>query len=99
MTHAAAKLIPADAHRAAKRGFIRTACQSLATGLAVPGGLVLAFTGDGLAALAAGVAGMAFAAVVNGAQSYFSILSRGIPEDYAPDLDTGQTVPSSVDPD
>lgn len=77
-------LIPADAAFAAKRGFIRTAAQSLATGFGVPGALTLAFTGDGLLALGVGVAGLAFNAVINGAQSYFDILGRGIPEAYAP---------------
>lgn len=77
-------LIPADAKRAASRGFIRTASQSLATGFAVPGGLTLAFTGNAMLALALGLAGLAFSAVINGLQSYFSILAKGIPEDYAP---------------
>ena len=78
------KLIPADAHLAAKRGFIRTAAQSLATGFAVPGALVFGFTQDALLALGAAAVGLAFNAAVNGAQSYFSILSNGIPGDYEP---------------
>lgn len=76
-------IIPAATKLAAKRGFIRTAAQSLATGFAVPGALTLVFTGDGLLALGIGVAGLAFNAVVNGAQSAFSIISKGIPGDYA----------------
>ena len=77
------KIIPDNAKKAAARGFIRTASQSLATGFAVPGGLTLVFTGDGLLALGVGVLGLLFNALVNGAQSYFSILSAGIPEEYA----------------
>lgn len=77
------ELIPADTHIAAKRGFIRTACQSLATGFGVPGALTLAFTQDALLALGVGVAGLAFNALVNGAQSYFSILG-GVPDAYQP---------------
>lgn len=76
------ELIPSATRFAAKRGFIRTSTQSLATGFAVPGALTLAFTGDALLALGIGAAGLAFNAVVNGLQSYFSILSQGIPEDY-----------------
>lgn len=75
-------IIPAGVKLAAKRGFVRTAAQSLATGFAVPGALTLAFTGDGLLALGLGLAGLLFSAVVNGAQSALSIVSNGIPEDY-----------------
>ena len=75
-------LIPADTQVAAKRGFIRTATQSLATGFVIPAGLTLAFTSEFALALALGLAGAAVQALVNGAQSYFSILSKGIPEDY-----------------
>ena len=78
------KLIPADTKLAAKRGFIRTASQSLATSLVLPAGVTFAFTQDALIAAAVGVGGMIIGAVINGAQSYFSILSAGIPEDYAP---------------
>lgn len=76
-------LVPAAVQLAAKRGFIRTAAQSLATGFAVPGALTLVLTGDGLLALGVGVAGLAFNALVNGAQSALSIISNGIPKDYA----------------
>ena len=79
-------LIPLNARKAAARGFIRTASQSLATGFAVPGGLTLVFTQDGALALGLGLAGLVFSALVNGAQSYFSLLANGIPEAYAPDL-------------
>lgn len=83
------KLIPQNALRAAQRGFIRTGAQSIATGAVVPGALVLTFTHDGLLALGAAAAGIVFNAVVNGAQSFFSILASGIPEAYAPELDKG----------
>jgi hypothetical protein len=83
------KLIPADTQRAAKRGFIRTASQSIATSLG--GGVTVA----ALAQVAnngnpdwwtigAGAAVFVLGPVINGAQSYFSILGAGIPEDYAP---------------
>ncbi|WP_433584538.1 hypothetical protein [Microbacterium hydrocarbonoxydans] len=75
-------IIPASVKLAAKRGFVRTAAQSLATGFAVPGALTLVFTGDGLLALGIGFAGLAFSAIVNGAQSSLNIISRGIPDEY-----------------
>lgn len=77
-------IIPASVKLAAKRGFVRTAAQSLATGFAVPGALTLVLTGDGLLALGAGLAGLVFSAAVNGAQSALSIISNGIPDDYVP---------------
>ena len=76
-------LVPRSVQRAAQRGFIRTGAQSLATGFVVPAGLTTAFTGDALLALVLGLGGAVVTAVINGAQSYFSILSSGIPEDYA----------------
>lgn len=75
-------LIPANTKAAAARGFIRTASQSLATGFVIPAGLTFAFTEEFGLALLLGVAGAGVQAVLNGAQSYFSILSKGIPEDY-----------------
>lgn len=86
-------IIPASVKLAAKRGFVRTAAQSLATGFAVPGAITLVFTGDGLLALGVGLAGLAFNAVVNGAQSSLSIISNGVPADYvdaAADRATGR---------
>ena len=77
------ELIPADTLVAAKRGFIRTATQSLATSLVLPAGATFAFTQDALLAAAVGVGGMLAGALINGLQSYFSILSSGIPEDYS----------------
>lgn len=77
------ELVPQETKTAAARGFIRTASQSLATGFATVGGITFAFTQDFAVAFGMGVAGMAVTAILNGAQSYFSILSKGIPEDYA----------------
>jgi hypothetical protein len=86
------KLIPENAQVAAKRGFIRTASQSIATALA--GAVTVAIVTDAVDKAQAGDwVSLAVAAVVavgtpivNGAQSYFDILSRGIPEDYKPEL-------------
>lgn len=84
------KLIPADAHLAAKRGFIRTTSQSIATALGA--GLTVGIVTDALDKAQAGdwapiiVAGSVaiLTPVINGAQSYFSLLSSGIPVEYEP---------------
>ena len=78
------KLIPADVQGAAKRAFLRTASQSLALSFMLPAGVTIAFTGDALLAAAVGLGGAIVGAVANGAQAYFDILGKGIPEDYAP---------------
>lgn len=81
-------LIPADARRAAKRGFIRTTSQSYATALAggISASAVLAFLEDphwvAFVVLAAVTLVSPLAA---GAASYLQILHNGIPEDYAPE--------------
>lgn len=76
------KIIPHETHIAAQRGFIRTASQSLAMSFVLPAGVTVAFTQDALLAAAIGVGGMLVGALVNGLQSYLSIISKGIPEDY-----------------
>ena len=48
------KVIPDTTLFAAKRGFVRTFSQSLATSLVIPAGLTLAFTHDALLAVAVG---------------------------------------------
>lgn len=84
------KLIPADAQVAAQRGFIRTTAQAYGTALA--GGITAAALTDAIGQAGSGNAlPLVVTAVVTvvspiiaGAASYFSILSRGIPGDYAP---------------
>ena len=48
------KVIPDTTLFAAKRGFVRTFSQSLATSLVIPAGLTLAFTHDALLTVAVG---------------------------------------------
>ena len=74
-------VIPANTKLAAKRGFVRTATQSLAsvspiTAIAIP------TTGDALIGVGLGVAGAVASAVLAGTASALSIISKGIPEDY-----------------
>lgn len=84
------KLIPADAQVAAKRGFIRTTAQAYGTALA--GGITAVAVSDAIGQASSGNAlplvvtaiVTVVSPVVAGAASYFSILSRGIPGDYAP---------------
>ena len=79
------KVIPDATMFAAKRGFVRTFSQSLATSLVIPAGLTLAFTHDALLTVAVGAASMLAGAAVNGAQSYFDIISKGVPDEYQVD--------------
>jgi hypothetical protein len=75
-------LIPDATKTAAKRGFIRTATQALEVGIptaAITGG---ALSGADPATIGWAVLAAALTAVGAGARSYFSILSKGIPEDY-----------------
>lgn len=92
------QIIPPAVKLAAKRGFIRTASQSIATALA--GGITVALATDAVSKAQAGdwvTLGIAAAVAVgtpliNGAQSYFSIIAKGLPDDYLPAaLDQAET--------
>lgn len=81
-------LVPAPVRTAAKRGFIRTTTQTLAT--VIPLGTI---TGAALSSadpvtIAWSIGAGAVSSVAAGAASYLSILSKGIPEDYQPDSAT-----------
>ncbi len=90
------KLIPADAQIAAKRGFIRTTAQAYGTALAsgISATVILGVvTGEVQlipTLIAAGVT--LVSPVIAGGASYFSILSRGIPADYEPEIQGGEAV-------
>ena len=83
------KLIPVDARRAAARGFIRTAAQSLSA-IIPTSAIVLGLTGEWWQAAALGAGGAVATAVLAGLASYLSILSAGIPGDYAPQVTGGE---------
>lgn len=79
--------IPASTLKAAKRGFIRTASQSIATalggGITVNAVLLVINGGNVDWTVLVVTAAVAVATpVINGAQSYFSILGKGVPDDY-----------------
>lgn len=82
-------IVPAATKKAAIRGFIRTTAQSIATALA--GGItvntVLAAIDGGkvnLTVLAVTAAVAVVTPFLNGLQSYLSIISNGIPDEYQP---------------
>lgn len=83
------KLVPANVRLAAKRGFLRTTYQALATTIPTAG-----ITGAALSSADPVVIGWAVGAgilssVGAGLVSWLQITASGIPGEYAPDLDTG----------
>lgn len=75
-------LIPANTRRAAARGFIRTACQSLAAVIPTTA-VTVTLTGDWALGVGLGVAGAVVTALLAGTASALTITAKGIPEDYA----------------
>jgi len=80
------KLIPANTQLAAKRGFIRTTSQALATTIPTAGVTGAALSGMDWRAVAWAIAAAVLSSLAAGAVSGLSILSKGIPEDYAPEI-------------
>lgn len=76
-----AVIIPAGVKLAAKRGFVRTATQSLASVIPITA-IAIPTTGDALLGVALGAGGAIITAVLAGAASALSIVSKGIPEEY-----------------
>jgi len=81
-------IVPDTTLIAAKRGFVRTSSQALAT--TIPTGALtgMALSGADPVAMAWSVAAAVISSVLAGAASYLSILSAGIPEEYQPDRAT-----------
>lgn len=94
------KLIPADAQLAAKRGFVRTTSQAYGTALA--GGISTTVilgvvTGEvQLVPLLVTVGVVLASPLIAGAAAFFSILSRGIPGEYEPEI-TGGGLPITTE--
>lgn len=74
-------IIPPSVKLAAKRGFIRTATQSLSSVIPIVA-IAIPTTGDALLGIGLGVAGAITTAVLAGTASALSIVSNGIPSDY-----------------
>lgn len=83
------RLIPVDATVAAKRAFVRTAAQSLASVIPTAA-VVVGITGDWWLSAMLGAASAVVTALLAGSAAYLSILSKGIPEDYAPRISDGE---------
>lgn len=75
-------IVPAAVSLAAKRGFTRTFTQSLASFIPITA-IAIPTTGDALYGIGLGVAGAIVSAGLAGGASYLSIISNGIPKDYA----------------
>lgn len=74
-------LIPVSTRRAAARGFIRTAAQSLAS--VIPTSVIaIGTTGDYWIGVGLGIAGAVATALLSGVASALTIIAKGIPEDY-----------------
>lgn len=75
-------VVPEHTRLAARRGFVRTAAQSLSSAIPTTG-IVVAITGDWLLGVGLGVASALVTAGMAGAASYLDIVSKGVPDDYA----------------
>lgn len=75
-------IVPAAVSLAAKRGFTRTFTQTLASFIPIAA-IAIPTTGDALYGIGLGVAGAIASAALAGGASYLSIISNGIPKDYA----------------
>lgn len=76
-------IIPPSVKLAAKRGFVRTATQSLASVIPLAA-IAIPTTGDALLGAGLAVGGALVTAVLAGAASALSIISNGVPADYVP---------------
>ena len=74
-------IVPAATRVAAKRGFVRTAAQSLSAAIP-PSAIAVTLSGDWALGLGLGLAGGVVTALLAGAASYLSIISKGVPEEY-----------------
>ncbi len=74
-------IIPTTVKTAAKRGFVRTATQSLASAIPTTA-IAITLSGDWLLGVGLGVASAVVTAGLAGAASYLSIISKGVPEEY-----------------
>lgn len=75
------KLVPLDTRRAAKRAFIRTAAQALASAIPTTP-ITIAFTDEWWIAAIIIVMSVALTSVLAGTWAYLDVLSKGIPAEY-----------------
>lgn len=75
------EIVPTATRLAAKRGFIRTATQSLAS--AIPtSAIAIVLSGDWLLGVGLGAGSAVVTAALAGLASYLSIISKGVPDEY-----------------
>lgn len=74
-------IVPAAVKLAAKRGFIRTATQSLSSVIPIAA-IAIPTTGDAILGAGLAVGGALVTALLAGTASALSIVSNGIPKDY-----------------
>lgn len=75
------KVIPVNVRLAAKRGFVRTATQALASVIPL-GAIAIPATGDALLSVGLMAGGAVVSAALAGSASALSIISKGIPMEY-----------------
>lgn len=75
-------VIPAKIKLAAKRGFVRTATQTLSSVIPITA-IAIPTTGDAGLGLLLGAGGAIVSSVLAGAASALMIISAGIPDEYA----------------
>lgn len=76
-------VIPAGVKLAAKRAFIRTFTQSLATAIPIAA-VTIPTTGDALLGIGLAAGSAVAGALLAGTASALSIISNGVPADYIP---------------
>lgn len=74
-------VIPARTRLAAKRGFVRTATQTLSSVIPITA-IAIPTTGDGLLGVGLGVAGAIASSLLAGSAAALMIISSGIPDEY-----------------
>lgn len=83
-------VIPTETLLAAKRGFVRTATQTLSSVIPITA-IAIPTTGDAGLGMALGAGGAVVSSVLAGAASALMIISKGIPDEY---LKAGTTATS-----
>lgn len=74
-------VIPTTTKLAAKRGFVRTATQTLSSVIPITA-IAIPTTGDGALGVGLGVVGAVVSSLLAGTASALMIISKGIPEEY-----------------
>lgn len=75
--------VPVAVQAAARRAFLRTAADAMSTSALLTGGIAIAFTGDALTALGVAAGSAVAGALFAGAQAWFRMIAKGIPDEYA----------------